>query len=79
MEQLNVKKYSDEMNDFSRYAIVLLALSGLFFLGLVIPYDGKEAIHAPYLIAACFTFIFSSAFFFQKALKMKKKIDEINS
>ncbi|OZM58004.1 hypothetical protein CIB95_05370 [Lottiidibacillus patelloidae] len=74
-----MKEYYAKMNDFSRFGIVLLALSGFLFLGLLIPYEGKEASHAPYLIAANFTFIFTSAFFFQKAMKIKKQIDELNS
>jgi hypothetical protein len=79
MEQLVVKETNAKMEDYKRFAIVSLALSGFLFLGLLIPYEGKDAAHAPYLIGANFLFIFSSAYFFQKALNLKKKIDEMNS
>jgi hypothetical protein len=73
------KKLQDKMNDYSRFGIVLLSLSGFIFLGLVIPYEGKQPMHQIGIIVSVFLLLIASFITFKISLSIKNKLEELSS
>lgn len=63
--------------DYSRFAFTLLAVSVFFYLGVVIPKDGKGIIQTDIMMGATGLFLIIAFVFFRKAIKYKRILQEL--
>lgn len=63
------------MTDFKRFAYTFLAVSVFLYIGMIIP---AQEMNDTLLIIATSLFLICSFFCFQKAIKYKKQLDQID-
>lgn len=73
------KKLHDLIDDFKRYAIVLLAVSTFLYIGLFIPESHMNLSQQEeyVLLSATTVLLFSSVICFKQSLKYRKQLEEL--
>jgi undecaprenyl pyrophosphate phosphatase UppP len=74
----NIKEIQDKVADYSRFGMVLLAVSVFMFIGVLIPNEGKEMLQLYSMMAATTVFLGAALYFFQKVNGYKKKLNEVD-
>lgn len=65
-----------KMVDFQRFAVTLLCVSVFFYLGSIIPSEGKTMITTYGMMGATVVFLIASAIFFTLSRKYKKILSD---
>ncbi|KAA0549317.1 hypothetical protein FZW96_05245 [Bacillus sp. BGMRC 2118] len=71
------KSLQDKMTDFTRFGMVLLAVSVFLFIGILIPNEGKSMIQTYVMIGTNFLILVAAFYFFQQSVKLKNKLLEM--
>ncbi|MGC4375880.1 YrhC family protein [Fictibacillus sp. Mic-4] len=74
MEAKTRQALKAKIADFRRFGFILLALSVILYLGLVIPFDGKEIGGSIVLGASSFVVLIFSIIMFLVERKLKNKL-----
>lgn len=70
------KKLHALMIDFKQYAIILLAVSVFFYLGVMLPEGDKKGIYDSVLMIATALFLIGSIFCFERSSNYKKQLEK---
>jgi predicted permease len=74
----NVKEIQDKVADYTRFGMVLLAVSVFMFIGVLIPNEGKGMLQLYIIMTTTLSFLGASLYFFQKVNKYKKTLSEVD-
>lgn len=75
---MNKKKLQALMVDFRQYAFILLAVSVFFYIGVVLPDEGKKEIYDIVLMFSTLFLLMGSFVCFKISLKYKKQSEELD-
>ena len=73
---MNKKKLQALIIDFKQYAFILLAVSVFFYIGVVLPDQGKEDIYDLVLMITTVAFLIGSFLCFERSLNYKKQLEK---
>ncbi|MBB5174021.1 YrhC family protein [Texcoconibacillus texcoconensis] len=76
---MHQQKLQAKMNDYFRFAFVLLALTGFMAVGLIIPDAGLSTGQYPVFIALIIGSLVTSVYFHAKAIRLRSKINKDES
>ncbi|WP_232311176.1 YrhC family protein [Robertmurraya korlensis] len=68
----------EKMNDFKRFAVVLLAVGSFLYLGVIIPSGEKMLTDLYIMMCSSMLFLAGSIYFFSLSNQIKSKLDDIN-
>ncbi|MGP7816902.1 YrhC family protein [Niallia sp. 01092] len=74
-----VKGLTDKIEDFKRFATVLLAVGVFFYLGVIIPTLDKTEWNTAIMMIMTTACLGASIFFFTKAKQFQKQINELKN
>ncbi|MBM6619671.1 YrhC family protein [Bacillus sp. RD4P76] len=74
---MDKKSLQDKITDFTRFGMVLLAVSVFLFIGTLIPNEGKSMIQTYLMLGTNFILLGAAFYFFQKSVKLKNKLVEM--
>lgn len=72
------KDIQNKIVDFSRFGMVLLAVSVFLFIGVLIPNEGKSMLQTYVMMTSTVGFLGLSFYFFRKAVQYKKTLSELD-
>lgn len=72
----NGKKLTDKIMDYRHFAIILLCVGSFFYLGTILPSEGKTLYNTYGYLLASVLFLISSTTCFLQAIKYKKQLAE---
>ncbi|MFZ3588252.1 YrhC family protein [Bacillus sp. DJP31] len=72
------KDIQDKVADYSRFGMVLLAVSVFLFIGILIPDEGKSIIQTYVMMASTVVFLAIAFYFFKKTIQYKKALSELD-
>lgn len=73
----DLKSLQDKITDFTRFGMVLLAVSVFLFIGMLIPNEGKSIVQTYAMIGSELLLLGAAFYFFQKSVKLKNKLIEM--
>ena len=73
---MNKKRLHALIIDFKQYAFILLAVSVFFYIGVVLPDQGKEDIYDIVLMITTVIFLIGSFLCFKQSLNYKKQLEK---
>ncbi|MBZ5749328.1 MULTISPECIES: YrhC family protein [Metabacillus] len=73
---MNKKRLHTLIIDFKQYAFILLAVSVFFYIGVVLPDQGKEDIYDIILMITTVIFLIGSFLCFKQSLNYKKQLEK---
>ena len=77
MELNKVKELQEKMTDYTQFAFILLTVSVFLYIGVLIPpSQGKEIFQVYLLMGTTVLFLSFSFYFFQKAIKCKRQLND---
>jgi glucose uptake protein GlcU len=71
------KQLAEKIIDYSRFATVMLAVGGFFYLGVIIPSDLRTEQDLYVMMFASTGFLIGSLIFFYQAKQCRKKLAEM--
>jgi hypothetical protein len=74
---MKIKDLQGKMVDYTRFGMVLLAVSVFMFIGILIPNEGKNMVQTYVMMGTDTVLLAGAFFFFKKGIKYKNKITEI--
>ncbi len=72
----NGEKLTTKMTDFRRFAIILLCVGSFFYVGTILPSEGKTLYSTNGYLLASVVFLVASITCFLQAAKCQKKLTE---
>ncbi|WP_026673883.1 YrhC family protein [Alkalihalobacterium bogoriense] len=76
MDEKQLKTLKDKVEDYRRFAYILLSLGIFLFIGILIPNDNNgTAIEPSHFIIAVFVMLGASIFFHRKAIYYQKLVN----
>ncbi len=72
----NGEKLTVKMTDYRHFAIILLCVGSFFYLGTILPSEGKTLYSTNGYLLASVIFLFASIACFWQATKCKKQLAE---
>ncbi|MFD1736670.1 YrhC family protein [Bacillus salitolerans] len=72
-----LKTIQDKIVDYTRFAMVLLAVSVFMFIGVIVPSEGKQEIQTYTMMVSTIIFLAAALFFFQKVIGYKRQLAEM--
>ncbi|UOE95588.1 YrhC family protein [Alkalihalobacillus sp. LMS39] len=75
MDEKQIKTLKDKVEDYRRFAYILLSLGIFLFIGILIPNDSGTAIEPSHFIIAVFIMLGASIFFHRKATYYQKLVN----
>lgn len=73
-----LKELKDKAIDYSRFGMVLLAVSVFLFTGILIPNEGKSIIQTNVMMLSTILLLVLSFYFFKKTIQYKKALNELD-
>lgn len=71
----NGEKFTAKMTDYRRFAIILLCVGSFFYLGTILPSEGKTLYSTIGYLLASVLFLIASIICFLQAIKCKKQLE----
>jgi hypothetical protein len=68
------KQLYEKMEDYKRFAVILLSVGVFFYLGVIIPTGTKSEMEITSMMGACSVFLTGSIFFFAKVKAFKVRL-----
>jgi hypothetical protein len=75
---MEMKDLQDKITDFSRFGMVLLAVSVFLFIGTLIPSEDKAVLQTNLMMISTIFFLGIAFFFFRKVASYKKQLIELD-
>lgn len=71
------KHLYDRMSDYKRFAMVLLAVGSIFYLGVILPETTNNMMDLYIMMGASVTFLAGSIYFFKRSKHLRTILSEM--
>jgi hypothetical protein len=75
--EMQIKDLQGKMTDYTRFGMVLLAVSVFMFIGILIPNEGKSMVQTYVMMGADTVLLAAAFYFFKKGIKYKNELTKI--
>jgi hypothetical protein len=75
--EVKMKDLQGKMVDYTRFGMVLLAVSVFMFIGILVPNEGKTMTQTYVMMVTDTVFLAAALFYFKKGIKYKNKLAKI--